>query len=197
MGRRSDHSRPELERLIISEGHKHMAEVGFARFSAREVAKRIGYSVGTLYNVFGSYDRLIYAINTRTFRLWAEDVRQQLEAAAGDRIQILVGAYFRFASENRNLWMAIYDHRAPPDFIVSEEDAATRATLTEIVIAEVTAELPEGRRRDAPRLARSLFATVHGHCTFELNETFAAMGEKDALGMALDRVRESLAAARA
>jgi AcrR family transcriptional regulator len=197
MGRRSDHSRPELERLIISEGHKHMAEVGFARFSAREVAKRIGYSVGTLYNVFGSYDRLIYAINTRTFRLWAEDVRHQLEAAAGDRIGILVQAYFRFASENRNLWMAIYDHRAPPDFIVSEEDAATRATLTEIVIAEVTAELPEGRRRDAPRLARSLIATVHGHCTFELNETFAAMGEKDALGMALDRVRESLAAARA
>ena len=49
MGRRSDHSREELSRLIIAEGHKHMAEVGFARFSAREVAKRIGYSIGVAY----------------------------------------------------------------------------------------------------------------------------------------------------
>jgi hypothetical protein len=42
MGRRSDHSREELSRFIIAEGHEHMAEVGFARFSACEVAKRIG-----------------------------------------------------------------------------------------------------------------------------------------------------------
>ena len=47
MGRRSDHSREELEKLILEEGHRHMAEAGFARFSAREVAKRIG-TVATL-----------------------------------------------------------------------------------------------------------------------------------------------------
>lgn len=66
MGRRSDHTRQELEHLFVVEGHKHMAEVGFARFSAREVAKRIGYSVGTLYNVFGTLDRLLITINTRS-----------------------------------------------------------------------------------------------------------------------------------
>ena len=46
MGRRSDHSRPELREIIVAEGHRQMHEVGFARFSAREVAKRIGYSIG-------------------------------------------------------------------------------------------------------------------------------------------------------
>jgi hypothetical protein len=48
MGRRSDHSRAELEALILAEGHALMAEAGYARFSAREVAKRVGYSIGTL-----------------------------------------------------------------------------------------------------------------------------------------------------
>jgi hypothetical protein len=43
VGRRSDHSRAELREIIISEGHRQMREVGFARFSAREVAKRIGW----------------------------------------------------------------------------------------------------------------------------------------------------------
>lgn len=195
MGRRSDHSRAELERLIIGEGHKHMAEVGFARFSAREVAKRIGYSVGTLYNVFGSYDRLIRAINSRTFRLWTDEIRRRLDEAGEDRVRALVEGYFRFAAENRNLWMAIYDHRVPQDFEISEEDAATRAELTDIVVHEVAALVPASRQDQAPRLARSLIATVHGHCTFALNGTFEAMGERDPIGLALARVRESIAAA--
>ena len=41
MGRRSDHSREELEELILAEGHRLLAETGYARFSAREVAKRV------------------------------------------------------------------------------------------------------------------------------------------------------------
>jgi AcrR family transcriptional regulator len=121
MGRRSDHSREELTRLIITEGHKHMAEVGFSRFSAREVAKRIGYSIGTIYNVFGTHDRLVMAINTRTFGLWAAHLRALLERAETDRIRVLVEAYFSFARENRNVWMAIYDHRLPADVVIPED----------------------------------------------------------------------------
>src|SRR3546814_19197358 len=78
MGRRSDHSREELEALILEEGHRHMAESGFATFSSREVAQRIGYSVGTLYNVFGSYARLVAAINTPPFDLWAAFLERRL-----------------------------------------------------------------------------------------------------------------------
>lgn len=196
MGRRSDHSRAELERMIILEGHRQLAEVGFARFSAREVAKRIGYSIGTIYNVFGTHDRLILAINTRTFRLWADHLRARLEASDGDRIRTLVEGYFSFARENPNLWMAIYDHRLPPDVTMPPEYDEQRRVLTEIVAREIAAALPERRREEAPRLARSLIATVHGHCTFALNGSFALMGETEPLELALARVRESLAAAR-
>ncbi len=195
MGRRSDHSRAELERMIILEGHRQMAEVGFARFSAREVAKRIGYSIGTIYNVFGTHDRLVLAINTRTLRLWADHLRARLAASQGDRISVLVEGYFSFARDNPNLWMAIYDHRLPPDAAIPEELDTQRSELTEIVTSEVAAALPEANRQNAPRLARSLIATVHGHCTFALNGTFALMGETDPLELALARVRESLAAA--
>lgn len=197
MGRRSDHSREELSRLIITEGHKHLAEVGFARFSAREVAKRVGYTIGTIYNVFGTYDRLILAINTRTFGFWADHLRGALAGADTDRIRALVVGYFSFAAANRNLWMAIYDHRLPPDATIPEGEAAARSTLTEIVLHEVSAVLPAHAAAAAPRLARSLIATVHGHCLFALNGTFAIMGEAEPLETALSRVRESIAAASA
>ncbi len=171
-----------------------MAEVGFASFSAREVAKRIGYSIGTVYNVFGSYDALIMAINTRTFSLWTDHLRRGLEGR-GDRIRALVECYFSFARENRNRWMAIYDHRLPPGTAISEEDASIRGELTEIVVREVSARLNESEKPQAARLAKSLIATVHGHCTFALNGTFEIMGESEPLEMAVERVRESLAAA--
>ena len=195
MGRRSDHSRAELEQLILKEGHRHMAEQGFAGFSAREVAKRIGYSIGTIYNVFGSYDRLILAINTETFRLWADHLRARLEEAGTDRIRALVEGYFSFARENTNLWMAIYDHRLPPGMMLPDEFQRDRGPLAEIVVREVAAALPEEIRDRAPRLARSLIATVHGHCTFALNGTFELMGVTEPVELALSRVRELLEAA--
>lgn len=191
MGRRSDHSRDELEALIVETGHALMAEVGFARFSAREVAKRVGYSVGTVYNLFGSYDRLVLAINTRTFGLWAAHLRERLAAAERDRIGALVRGYFAFARAYPLLWMAIYDHRLPPAMAMPVADAAARGELTAIVAAEVARAL--GDDTGAAALTRSLVATVHGHCHFALTGAFALMGEDDAEGAALARVREALA----
>lgn len=191
MGRRSDHSRAELRDLIIDEGHRQMALHGFARFSARQVARAIGYSVGTIYNVFPSLDHLLLAINTRTFERWADYLRARLDVAGDDRIRSLVEAYFGFARDNPNLWMAIYDHRLPPGMRMPEEDAQRRAILTGIVMQEIAVVVD--RPPDAvQRLARSLIATVHGHCTFDLNGTFALMGEPDPVAMALERVREAL-----
>ncbi|MFA6112806.1 MAG: TetR/AcrR family transcriptional regulator [Sphingomonas sp.] len=196
MGRRSDHSREQLEELIIASGHALMAETGYARFSAREVAKRIGYSIGTIYNVFGSLEALLLAINSRTFVLWAAWLREKLAVAGDDRIAALVAGYFDFAERNPNLWMAIYDHRQPPGTEMPEDYRRLRSGLTGIVETEIALVLPEDRRGEAPALARSLVALVHGHCEFALNGTFALLGEEQPQAAALARVREALAAAR-
>ena len=106
---------------------------------------------------------------------------------------ILVESYFDFAATNRNLWLAIYDHRMPPGEPFPENYVLQRRVLTGIVEAEIARVLPPAKAREAPPLARSLLATVHGHCTFALNGTFALLGEEDPQGAALARVRESLA----
>ncbi len=195
MGRRSDHSRAELEALILDAGQQLMEEVGFARFSAREVAKRIGYSVGTVMHVFGSVDGLVLEINTRTFILWAEWLEQQLDGAQGSaRIQALVEGYFGFASQRRNLWSAIYEHRLPEGMDMPEDFARRRSGLMAVVEREVAAILPPTHAAEAPRLSRSLVATVHGHCSFALGGSFALMGETQPFDLAMTRVLESLRA---
>lgn len=193
MGRRSDHTRPELRAMIVAEGHRQMSEVGFARFSAREVAKRIGYSIGTVYNVFGSYDQLILAINGHTLDLWLAALERRLETVEKDRLRAAIDAYFDFALAHRHAWAALYDHRLPETETMPEEYQAKVAGITEVVVREIAAALPEARRNEAPPLARSLLATVHGHCFFTLNGTFALLGETDPLAAALDRVNDALA----
>ena len=197
MGRRSDHTRIELEELFVLEGLRQLAETGLARFSAREVAKRVGYSVGTLYNVFGSYDGLMLALNARTLTLWAEHLRARLATAAEDRIQALVQGYFEFAAANPRAWIAIYEHHMADGGPAPEPYQALAADLMGVVAAEVAHALPGAAPTAVLALTRSLVATVHGHCAFALYRTFSMLGETAPADAALARVREALAAARA
>lgn len=195
MGRRSDHTREQLRELIISAGHRQMLEVGFARFSAREVAKRVGYSIGTLYKVFGSYDGLILAINGRTLELWRVYLEARLAAcpADADRLMAAINAYFEFSLANRHAWAALYDFRLPEDVDPPADYSARVSAIMALVEHEIAAALPADRQADAPALTRSLLATVHGHCFFTLNGTFRMLGESDPLAAARTRVAEALA----
>lgn len=194
MGRRSDHSREELREIIISAGHRQMLEVGFSHFSAREVAKRVGYSIGTLYNVFGSYDGLILAINGRTLDLWRGHLETRLKAVedGDDRLTAAINAYFEFAIINRHAWTALYDFRLPDDIEPPDRYREKVAAIMTVVEREIAATLPTARKTDAPALTRSLLATVHGHCFFTLNGTFRMLGEDKPLEAARERVADAL-----
>ncbi|TWH79209.1 TetR/AcrR family transcriptional regulator [Novosphingobium taihuense] len=192
MGRRSDHSRDELREIAVAAGHRHMEEVGFAHFSAREVAKRIGYSIGTIYNVFGSYDALILAINGRTLALWRDHLVRRLADVQQDRLRQAIAAYFEFATTHRHAWAAIYDFRLPEDTVPPERYQAEVRAIFDIVVAEVREALPPARQDEAEPLTRSLLATVHGHCVFAMNGTFAILGEKSPADAAWQRVQEAV-----
>lgn len=194
MARRSDHSRPELESLIVAAGIAHLAEVGFARFSAREVAKRVGYSIGTIYNVWGSYDRLILAINTRTLTEWTAALQARLEAADADRIAALVDGYFDFAAVNTNRWLALYDHRMAPDELLPDWFNHAFGGLLALVEGEVATALGRAPDPATRALTGSLLAVAHGHCTFALNGLYRSF-DADPRAAALTRIREALGTA--
>jgi AcrR family transcriptional regulator len=196
MGRRSDHTRPELREMIVSEGHRQISQVGFARFSAREVAKRIGYTVGTLYNVFGSYDQLLLAINGRTLDMWLASLERRLDGVGARRLEVTIRAYFEFALEHRHAWTALYDFRLPEGEAMPDIYRGKVEAITAVIVREIAAELSEDSAGQAARLAPSLLAIVHGHCFFAMNGTFALLGEADPVARALERVEDALAAYR-
>jgi len=196
MARRSDHSRAELHELILAEGHRQMSADGFAKFSARSVAKAIGYSVGTIYNVFGSLDALVLAINARTVAQWTLELSERLAAAPDLRIETLVAGYFDFAMANPQAWSAIYDFRPATTLAVPDWYVAVVGELTGTMRGEVQRALPMATPQAVAVLSRSLLAVVHGHCVFALNGTFAQLDEHAPLAAATARICEAIESAK-
>ena len=64
MARRTTHGSDGLRQAILETARSIIEESGLPGLSAREIAVRIGYSPGTLYNIFrnlGSFRRLCAA----------------------------------------------------------------------------------------------------------------------------------------
>lgn len=193
-GRRTEHSQDELRDLIVEEGSRIVAEGGMSALTAREVARRIGYSATTVLAAMGGPDSMVTAVNTRTFALWVNELERTLALDPQDRIAALVGAYFDFATRNPRLWMAIYEHRLPVGHAIPDGQAEVRGRLTGMVAAEVASHLgiPVDK---AAELSASLIHTVHGHCHMWTTGSSDLMGIRDVRSCALARVRDSLAAA--
>jgi len=170
MGRRNEHSREELRELalraageIVSQGD---GKGGVAALSMREVARRIGYTVGALYIVFQNLDDLIVSLNEQT----VIELREALERIRGranqpaQNLRLLVAAYLGFALLNTARWRLVFEHRLPE----GQKAPPTYAGHTAAIFALVGRHLREaGAAKDdesAKELATALWSGAHGIC---------------------------------
>lgn len=170
MARRSDHTREELTAMAIDAGCKMIAEKGFQQFSARGVAVKIGYTVGTLYHVFGTLDHFILHINARTLDAMYEEVAKSVpkKASGAQLIPHLAHGYLAFARKNRNLWSALFEHRLEDGSTEVPDWYAPKMTRLFGLIEESVLPQVKNDRKKAARLARLLWASVHGITTLAL-----------------------------
>ncbi len=166
MGRRNEHSREELKALALRAAGDIVAESGAAALSMREVARRIGYTVGALYIVFENLDDLIVHLNEQTIielRTALERIRGRANQPA-QNLRLLVAAYFGFALLHTSRWRLVFEHRLPE----GQKAPITYAGHTAAIFALVGSRLREaGIARDGPstaELATALWSGAHGIC---------------------------------
>ena len=103
MGRRSVHTPEELRELILKAATELIERGGLASLSAREIARAIGYSPGTLYNVFENLDDLVLTIEARMLDQLSARLIESLNGSdPSQRIFKLAHAYLRFTHQNRS-----------------------------------------------------------------------------------------------
>jgi len=186
MARRSDHTREELMELAIDAALALIEADGFEKFSARQVAAKIGYTVGTLYNVFGSYDELLLRVNARTLDHWYDFLQTRLKRGKSEPLRVLARGYVEYARIHHNRWIALFEHHRDtskplPDWY---EERLKRffAMLEDTIRSSASHD-----RRKAKRDAQVLWAGIHGISILSLTGRFELVGAEstDALVNAL------------
>lgn len=166
MARRNDHSREEIKDMAIKAGREIIAREGIHGFSARKAAREIGYSVGTLYNVFTDYDDFMMHINAVTLDelysyVTAPAGGEAPPAGGGGALAELGMRYIAFAENNRHVWEALFSYVRPPDKRMS---AAYREKISRLfVLIEEELRPFLGDKADS-RTAQMIWAGVHGVC---------------------------------
>lgn len=110
MARRSDHSREQLAEMAVSAATKLAEADGLRGVTARGIAREIGYTVGTLYNVFDNLDDLLRHMNAATMdalyeHVTAEPVDEDPEVA----LRELARRYLGFVGAHPRRWSAVIE----------------------------------------------------------------------------------------
>ncbi len=189
MSKRPSHD--DIREKTLCAARAVVDESGHPALNARRLAAAAGCSVGTLYNVFGDLDGVVYALNLQT----AKDLRAALQVAldgAGKgpyaRLAALADAYFDFAQAAPRRWEALFRFRAkgPVDGSVGQEGNALFALLRESVGGAVP---------DDALLA--LWAAVHGVVELATQQHlifYASGSERRYLRLILDAAMKGFAA---
>lgn len=183
MARRSDHTREELKALILTSASKIIEKEGYSALTVRKIATDIGYTPGTLYNVFQSMDGLALALNAETLeRLLTVLAETKTKHENDDTVvtmKAMARAYRDFASKNRERWLMLFmqtasDDEQAPDWF-REKIAALFQPLENTLAAHYETQDAPARKL----AARSLWASIHGIYFLKETGKLPLLDEKD------------------
>ena len=161
--RRAKHTHDELRELILTAATQLIEEKGLEGLSAREIARKIDYSPGTLYNVFKDRDEILFTIEGRLLNnLEAHLNDVQNAGTARERVIALAIAYLEFAQNNSNLWNLLFEHRPTKGKPTPDWYAEKAQSLMKQVESSIAPLMQSESKAERERSARVLWASVHG-----------------------------------
>ena len=181
MARRSDHTREELHRLAIAAAREIVKAEGLRGLSTRRVAKAIGYSAGTLYQLFKDLDDVIVHLNAETLDGLFEACRDvDLNAGPEGALRSLAERYMLYVNRHPELWNAVFEHRLPTGrALPASYYERTRKLLGLVDMA--LAPLIEDSSAQRMHEARVLWASLYGIASLASSGKLAKTETADAL----------------
>jgi AcrR family transcriptional regulator len=195
MGRRSVHTAEELRELILRASTELIEHHGLGGLSAREIARRIDYSPGTLYNVFENLDDLVLTIEGRLLDRLA-DTLAAITAGTPDprqRLLRLAEAYLAFTHQNPRLWNLLFEHHLPAGRTVPTWYVQKLEGLLAHVEDALAPIMQDRDPQSLKRAARVLWAGVHGITSLSTADKLSIISSETAGPLIADLVETYLA----
>ena len=170
--------RAKLREALIEAAERALAAKGLGGLRTRDLADEIGIANGGVYNLVEDLDELILRVGSRTLaRLDASLSLAEISGPNTPRemlVRIAV-AYCDFASDNLELWRALFEHRMQagkevPDWAISEQMDLFRHIYRPLALL-----FPQRTPEQLGITARSLFSAVHGMVALGLEQKLIAV----------------------
>ncbi|MCW8930616.1 MAG: TetR/AcrR family transcriptional regulator [Gammaproteobacteria bacterium] len=171
MARRSDHTRDELKELALKSAEELLNDQSASELSTRQIAAKMGYTVGTLYQIFKNLPDLLLHVNARTLKILYDDC-QKLQLSKQDHqsnILAYANIYLEFAHNHPGLWELIFDNKILnndelPDWYSNQVNA-----LFSLIELQLKSIQPTATNNEIIKTSRVLWSSVHGICTLSIN----------------------------
>ena len=168
MARRADHTREELHRMALDAARDIVEIDGLRGIKARRIMDDIGYTVGTLYQLFDDLDDLIVHMNTETLDALHETCSSvSLASEPEESLRGLAEGYVRYTSENPRLWSALFEHQLPEGKEMPEWYDARVVQLLALVEKAIAPFFHEGEESERLHESRLLWASLYGITSLE------------------------------
>jgi AcrR family transcriptional regulator len=170
--------RAKLRESLIQAAERHIAAGGLAGLKTRELAQDIGCANGAVYNLVEDMDELIMLVGSRTLsRLDAALTAAETErpASPADTLVRIAVAYCDFASENLELWRALFEHRMAPDKPIPEWAIREQMDMFRHIYRPLAALFATRAPAELSVTTRSLFSAVHGMVLLGLDQKLIAV----------------------
>lgn len=174
-----------VRETLVKTTLKLMEKGGLDSVKARAVAQIAGVSVGTIYNLFGNFDRLILAANSKIYddlgrlgqtRMAEIELEIDRRIASGkladsprnrmyERLLGLGETYVDFVAGNASRWSALLAFNRTRGIGANEDNQLQLTALIDIIgsaLRDAPAWQTPAKRRLA---ARALWSAVHGIVT--------------------------------
>lgn len=163
MGRRSTHTPQQLSGLILDAAQEIIEVNGLAGLSAREIARRIEYSPGTIYNMFQNLDDVVLNVEGRVLDALDQRLAEVLAEPNGtDRVRRLAHAYLAFTQDKPRLWNLLFEHHLPAGTALPAWYQQKLEQLMGRVEESLAPMFTPEQQAERQRAARVLWAGVHG-----------------------------------
>lgn len=186
--------REETARKLLEAAVSCVEEGGIDALHARELARRSGYSVGSVYKHYADLDALIAEVNTVTLNQIGQTVSLAIADKSDplDRLKALAHAYMHFAGANENLWKALFGHRLPEGRDIPSEHREANIALLSLIGQSLLKINPQLSEDALQARTRTCFAAVHGVVSIALEQRFVGLSG-EALNAEMDFLVERLA----
>lgn len=158
---RSRRSRDELRQLTLGAAREIILEDGPEALTARRLAKAVGYTPGTIYNLFDSLPDVLWQVNRTNFARIARLFHDLPGATPQERLRALASGYLDLVEAEPMLFRALFDGPRRSEHFPEWYLEAINELLDSIA-NELIAIAKNMQNKDARREAAAMFAAIQG-----------------------------------